>query len=60
MTVFHAPERTKEHFDEEDCTRTFRETGRYVISSGTDQYEGVTGRGEYRVRRTSRPGGFWG
>ena len=50
MTVFHAPERTKEHFDEEDCTRTFRETGRYVISSGTDQYEGVTGSGEYRVK----------
>jgi hypothetical protein len=49
LTVFHAPVRTKEHFDEEDCTGSFREVGRYVISSGTDAYEGVTGSGEYRV-----------
>jgi hypothetical protein len=50
LTVFHAPERTKERFDEEECRGSFKETGRYVISSGTGQYEGVTGSGEYRVR----------
>ena len=49
LTVFHAPERTKEHFNEEECTGSFSEIGRYVISSGTGQYEGVTGSGEYRV-----------
>jgi hypothetical protein len=49
LTVFHAPVRTKEHFDEEECTGSFRETGRYVISSGTGQYEGVTASGEYRA-----------
>jgi hypothetical protein len=50
LTVFHASERSKEHFDEEDCTGSFRETGRYVISGGTGLYEGVTGSGEYRVK----------
>ena len=28
---------------------TFRETGTYVISEGTGDYEGVTGSGTYRV-----------
>ena len=49
LTAFHAPVRTKEHFNEEECTGSVRETGRYVISSGTGQYEGVTGSGEYRA-----------
>jgi hypothetical protein len=49
LTVFHAPVRSKEHFNEKKCTGSFRETGRYVISAGTGQYEGVTGSGEYRA-----------
>ena len=49
LTVFHAPERTHEHFNEKKCTATFRETGTYVIAEGTDDYEGVTGSGTYRV-----------
>jgi hypothetical protein len=49
LTVFHAPVRSKEHFDEEECTGSFFETGRYVISSGTGQYEGFNGSGEYRA-----------
>ena len=49
LTVFHAPERTHEHFNEKRCTATFRETGTYVIAEGTGDYEGVTGSGTYRV-----------
>ena len=49
LTVFHAPVRSKEHFNEKKCTGSFREFGRYVISSGTGQYEGFTGSGEYRA-----------
>ena len=49
LTVFHASVRSKDHFNEEECTGSFREFGRYVISSGTGQYEGFTGSGEYRA-----------
>ena len=49
LTVFHAAVRSKDHFDEEECTGSFFEKGRYVISSGTGQYEGFNGSGEYRV-----------
>jgi len=49
LTVFHAPVRTKQHFDQEECTGSFREQGRYVISSGTGQYEGFSGSGEYEA-----------
>lgn len=49
LTVIHAPVRGKEHFNDKKCTGSFRETGTYVISEGTGQYEGVTGRGTYRV-----------
>jgi hypothetical protein len=34
-----------EHFNPNKCTGTFRETGTYVISKGTGQYQGVTGSG---------------
>jgi len=47
LTVFHAPVRSKDHFNEQKCTDTLRETGRYVIASGTGQYEGYSGSGEY-------------
>jgi hypothetical protein len=49
LTVIHAPVRRKEHFNDKNCTATFRETGDYIISAGTGQYEGVTGSGTYRV-----------
>ena len=49
LTVIHAPVRGKEHFNEKKCTGSFRETGTYVISEGTGEYEGVTGSGDYRV-----------
>jgi hypothetical protein len=49
LTVIHAPVRGKEHFNEKKCTGSFRETGTYVISEGTGQYEGVTGSGRYRA-----------
>ena len=49
LTVIHAPVRSKDHFNEKKCTGSFRETGTYVISEGTGQYEGVTGSGGYRV-----------
>ena len=49
LTVIHAPVRGKEHFNDKKCTGSFRETGTYVISEGTGQYEGVTGSGNYRA-----------
>jgi hypothetical protein len=49
LTVYHAPVHYQDHFDEATCTDSFRETGRYVIPSGTNQYEGYSGSGEYRV-----------
>jgi hypothetical protein len=49
LTIIHAPVRSKEHFNEHTCTASFKETGTYVISEGTGQYEGVTGSGTYRV-----------
>ena len=49
LTVFHAPVRSKDDFNEKTCTGSFRETGRYVISSATGQYAGFTGSGEYRA-----------
>jgi hypothetical protein len=49
LTVIHAPVRGKDHFNEKKCTGRFRETGTYVISAGTDLYEGVTGSGDYRA-----------
>ena len=39
LTVFHAPERTSEHFNERRCTVTFRETGTYVIAGDSDRVE---------------------
>jgi hypothetical protein len=49
LTVYHAVVRSKDRFDQEECTDSFWETGRYVISSGTGQYEGFSGSGEYRA-----------
>ena len=49
LTIIHAPVRGKDHFNDKKCTGSFRETGTYVISEGTGQYEGVTGSGKYRV-----------
>jgi hypothetical protein len=49
LTVIHAPVRGTEHFNERTCKGSFRETGVYVISEGTGQYEGITGSGTYRV-----------
>ena len=49
LTIIHAPVRGKEHFNVNTCTGSFKESGTYVISEGTDQYEGVTGSGTYRV-----------
>jgi len=49
LTVIHAPVRSKDHTNDKKCTGSFRETGTYVISEGTAQYEGVTGSGTYRV-----------
>ena len=49
LTVIHAPVRGKEHFNDKKCTGSFRETGSYIISEGTGQYEGVTGSGNYRA-----------
>jgi len=49
LTVIHAPVHGKEHFNDKNCSGSFRETGDYVISEGTGQYEGVTGSGTYRV-----------
>jgi hypothetical protein len=47
LIVYHATVRSKEKFDEKTCTGSFREFGRYVIASGTGQYEGYSGSGEY-------------
>jgi hypothetical protein len=49
LTIVHARVRGKEDFNPNTCTGTFRETGDYVISEGTGQYEGVTGSGTYRL-----------
>ena len=49
LTVIHAPVRSKDHFNDKKCSGSFRESGTYVISEGTGQYEGVTGSGSYRV-----------
>ena len=49
LTIVHAPVREHGHFNEHTCASFFKETGTYVISGGTDQYEGVTGSGSYRV-----------
>jgi hypothetical protein len=49
LTVIHVPVRGKEHFNERQCSGTFRERGTYVISEGTGLYEGATGSGTYRV-----------
>lgn len=49
LTIIHAPVRSKDHFNDKKCTGRFHEAGTYVISAGTDQYEGVTGSGSYRV-----------
>ena len=56
LTIIHAPVRTHDHFNDKKCSGTFRESGRYVISAGTDQYEGVTGSGNYRVVGTLKVG----
>ncbi len=56
LTVIHAPVRTHDHFNDKKCSGTFRESGTYVISAGTDQYEGVTGSGNYRVVGTVEGG----
>jgi hypothetical protein len=52
LTVFHAAVRSKDFSNEKNCTGGFRETGRYVISSATGQYAGITGSGEYRASGT--------
>jgi hypothetical protein len=49
LTVTHAPVRGTEHFNDKKCSGRVHETGTYVISEGTGQYEGVTGSGTYRV-----------
>ena len=49
LTVIHASVRGKGHFNVKQCSGTFHDTGTYVISEGTGQYEGVTGSGSYRV-----------
>jgi hypothetical protein len=49
LTIIHAPVRSKEHFNDKNCKFSFKESGTYVISEGTGQYEGVTGSGTYRV-----------
>jgi hypothetical protein len=49
LTVFHAPVRSKDFFNEQKCTGGFRESGRYVISSATGQYAGINGSGEYQA-----------
>ena len=49
LTIVHAAVRSKDHFNEHTCAGWFKEAGTYVISEGTDQYEGVTGSGTYRV-----------
>jgi hypothetical protein len=49
LTIIHAPVRSKEHVNDKTCTFSFKETGTYIISEGTGQYEGVTGSGTYRV-----------
>ena len=41
--------RSKDHFNDKKCTGSFRETGTYIITAGTDAYEGVTGSGDYRA-----------
>jgi hypothetical protein len=50
LTVIHAPVRGNDHFNDKKCSGSFSETGTYVISDGTGQYEGVTGSGTYRVQ----------
>ena len=49
LTIIHASVRGRERFNEKKCTGGFRETGTYVISEGTGDYEGVTGSGKYRA-----------
>ena len=49
LTIFHAPVRSRDRFNDKTCTGKIRETGTYVISAGTDQYEGASGSGNYRV-----------
>ena len=49
LTIIHAPVRTKDRFNDNKCTGSFRETGTYIIKEGTDAYAGVTGSGDYRV-----------
>ena len=49
LTVIHVPSRGHEHFNERTCTGSFHETGVYVITEGTGEYEGVTGGGRYRA-----------
>ena len=50
LTVIHAPVRGNDHFNDKKCSGSFSETGTYVISEGTGQYEGVTGSGTYRLQ----------
>jgi hypothetical protein len=56
LTVIHAPVRGKEHFNDNQCSATFRQTGTFVISEGTGQYEGVTGSGTYRFEARLQDG----
>src|SRR5262245_50699639 len=49
LTIAHAPVRTHERFNPTRCTGHVGEMGTYVITAGTDQYEGVSGSGTYRV-----------
>jgi hypothetical protein len=49
LTVFHAAVRSKDYSNDQNCTGGFRETGRYVISSATGQYAGMTGSGDYQA-----------
>ena len=50
LTVIHARVRGNDHFNDKKCSGSFSETGTFVISEGTGQYEGVTGSGTYRLQ----------
>ena len=49
LTIIHAPVRGNDHFNEHNCKGWFKESGTYVISEGTGEYEGMTGGGTYRA-----------
>jgi hypothetical protein len=49
LTVTHAAVRSKDHFKDKQCSGSFRETGRYVITEGSGAYAGASGSGTYRV-----------